>query len=139
MNGTVNSFYTHELGDIQMGISKEALIKILNDRCIKYKDSCKIIDLNDFKTHFIFNDDYKLICADLCLIELVSLSIDGKQYKPEYIKEIDGVKRMNKVFCSHKNDFVLLNENLECQCRLVSSREVCTLAGCIKHEIFIGN
>lgn len=141
MQREVQAFITKELGILGMNTSKHELIEIAKSKNIRYRETPRTITFkNEDKSnmmYFIFSDSLsEIIMVDLCCTELEALIIDDEQYTADYLKK--ELQWSHQMKCSYKNAWVPLNNKMDANCSTGIQCAVCSNAGSIKHEAFIG-
>ncbi len=144
MQGKVQAFTTRELGTLNMNISKQDIIEVAQKENIEYTETARTVTFlssdEDIETlaYFIFKDDLsEIITADLCDIELISLTIDDIEYNVDEIRTNDELKRSHKLWCDRKRTFIELDNSLQCSCSAGVSRENCLGAGEMYHYVYL--
>lgn len=143
-HGTVENFITEQLGTVNMSISKQEFISKLHQLSCNYSETSRTINVRfgeNIEIYLIFSEEYdRIILADLCNVELKSITIDNKTLTPEDIKNDNTTSRKSSVKCSKLGDWVKLTSNLECTCSTASEtpREYCKYAWQMLHELYYG-
>lgn len=144
MQGKVQAFTTKELGTLSMNISKQEIIEVAQKENIEYTETARTVTLlssdEDIETlaYFILSDDLsEVITADLCDLELTSITIDNLEYSIDEIRNNSEMKRSHKIWCDRKKAFIDLDNSLQCSCSAGVNRENCLGAGEMYHYIYL--
>jgi hypothetical protein len=141
LQGRVQEFITEELGTINMNTTKHDIIELAESKGIGFRETNRTLTLiNEDKSnmmYFVFSDSLdKIILVDLCYTELEAVTINDEQYTASFMKkELQWSHQMN---CLYKNEWVILDSNMEASCSTGVQCSICTNAGCIRHEANIG-